>query len=196
MAASVGTGVPSSRLSNTSAVAAAAVEAQSELVAALAQPSLQITYARDPALARALIKAAHHVGSTVADLTRGISADTVHTISQNELATNAAAVSNAVEILAAAVRAGTKSPSTALIDATRTVADATRSLLEAAKMIEDLPDEDDDDDIENFGIDAYTLQEIKVQMKIAELEHKLERARKRYDALSKTTTAATAWNVV
>ena len=63
-------------------------------------------------------------------------------------------------------------------------------------MIEELPDDEDDTDAENFGIDAYTLQEIKIQMKIAELEHKLERARKKYQTLLNTKVSSTTWNVV
>ena len=59
-------------------------------------------------------------------------------------------------------------------------------------MIDDAP-EQETVEAEDFGIDAYTMQEIKVQMKIAELEHQLERARKKYDTLSKTKVAADTW---
>ena len=183
-------------VASTSAVVGAACMAQNELVVNLRQPATRMMYARDPSLADALIKAARHLQNAILDLTRGLNVDTVQTLSQQELATHAGAVSKSVEILAAAVRAGAKQGSSSLIDATRTVSDATRSLLEAAKMIEELPDEEDDTDAENFGIDAYTLQEIKIQMKIAELEHKLERARKKYQTLLDTKVSATTWNVV
>ena len=183
-------------VASTSAVVGAACMAQNELVVNLRQPATRMMYARDPSLADALIKAARHLQNAILDLTRGLSVDTVQTLSQQELATHAGAVSKSVEILAAAVRAGAKQGSSSLIDATRTVSDATRSLLEAAKMIEELPDDEDDTDAENFGIDAYTLQEIKIQMKIAELEHKLERARKKYQTLLETKVSATTWNVV
>jgi len=184
-------------VASTGAVVGAAYEAQNELVVNLAQPTTRFAYARDPALADALIKAARHVQNAIMDLTRGLSADTVQTLSQNELATQASAVSKAVEILASAVRAGTKARSTSLMEATMTVSQATQSLLEAAKMIEELPTEEEDTDVENFGIDAYTLSEIKLQMKIAELEHMLERARKKYDTLMNTSSLVkTQWNVV
>jgi len=94
-----------------------------------------------------------------------------------------------VEILAAAVRAGTKVRSDNLFNAARTVSEATRALLDAAKMIEDAP-EQDTVEADDFGIDAYTMQEIKVQMHIAELEHQLEKARKKYDRLMKTTVSS------
>jgi len=187
----------SALVASTSTVVGAAYEAQNELVTNLSQPATRMTYARDPALANALIKAARHVQMTVVDLTRGLSVDTVETLSQQELATHASAVSKAVEILASAVRAGTKAQSSSLSEATKTVSDATNSLLEAAKMIEELPTEEEEDtDVENFGIDAYTLQEIKMQMRIAELEHLLQKARNKYDALMNTSLVKTHWNVV
>jgi len=187
----------SALVASTSTVVGAAYEAQNELVANLSQPATRMVYARDPALAQALIKAARHVQMTVVDLTRGLSVDTIETLSQQELATHASAVSKAVEILASAVRAGTKAQSSSLLQATKTVSDATKSLLEAAKMIEELPTEEEEDtDVENFGIDAYTLQEIKLQMKIAELEHLLEKARKKYDKLMNTSLIKAQWNVV
>jgi len=185
-------------VASTGAVVGAAAEAQNELVVNLAQPTTRFAYARDPTLANALIKAARHVQNSIIDLTRGLSADTIQTLSQTELAANAGAVSKSVEILAAAVRAGTRqAASTSLLEATNTVSQATQSLLEAAKMIEELPDEEEETDVENFGIDAYTLQEIKLQMKIAELEHQLEKARKKYDTLMNTSSLVkTQWNVV
>jgi len=185
-------------VASTGAVVGAAAEAQNELVVNLAQPTTRFAYARDPTLANALIKAALHVQNSLIDLTRGLSADTIQTLSQTELAANVGAVSKSVEILAAAVRAGTRqAASTSLLEATNTVSQATQSLLEAAKMIEELPDEEEETDVENFGIDAYTLQEIKLQMKIAELEHQLEKARKKYDTLMNTSSLVkTQWNVV
>jgi len=183
-------------VASTGAVVGAAYEAQNELVVNLAQPTTRFAYARDPTLANALIKAARHVQNSILDLTRGLSADTVQTLSQTELAEHAGEVSKAVEILASAVRAGTKQRSTSLMEATTTVSQATQSLLEAAKMIEELPEEEEDTDVENFGIDAYTLQEIKLQMKIAELEHLLEKARKKYDKLMNTSLVKAQWNVV
>jgi len=187
----------SALVASTSTVVGAAYEAQNELVANLSQPTTRFAYARDPTLAEALIKAAHHVQMAIIDLTRGLSADTVQTLSQQELAAHAGEVSKSVEILASAVRAGTKAQSSSLVEATKTVSQATQSLLEAAKMIEELPTEEEEDtDVENFGIDAYTLQEIKIQMRIAELEHMLEKARKKYDALMNTSLAKTKWNVV
>jgi len=184
-------------VASTGTVVGAAYEAQNELVINLAQPTTRFAYARDPTLAQALIKAARHVQNSIMDLTRGLSADTVQTLSQNELATQAGNVSKAVEILASAVRAGTKARSTSLMEATTTVSQATQSLLDAAKMIEELPTEEEDDtDVENFGIDAYTLQEIKLQMRIAELEHLLEKARRKYDKLMNTSLIKTQWNVV
>jgi len=185
----------SALVASTSAVVGAACQAQNELVVNLAQPTRRFAYARDPTLANALIKAARHVQNSIQDLTRGLSVDTVQTLSQGELATHAGNVSKSVEILASAVRAGTKADSSNLVDATQTVSQATQSLLDAAKMIEELPDEEDTD-VENFGIDAYTLQEIKMQMKIAELEHMLERARKKYDKLMNTSLIKAQWNVV
>jgi len=184
-------------VASTSTVVGAAYEAQNELVANLSQPATRMIYARDPSLANALIKAARNVLSAVVDLTRGLSVDTIETLSQQELATHAGSVSKAVEILASAVRAGTKQQSSSLLEATRTVSDATASLLEAAKMIEELPtDQEDDTDVENFGIDAYTLQEIKLQMKIAELDHLLAKARKKADKLMNTSLVKAEWNVV
>jgi len=183
-------------VASTGAVVGAAYEAQNELVVNLAQPTTRFAYARDPTLANALIKAARHVQNSIMDLTRGLSADTVQTLSQTELAEHAGEVSKAVEILASAVRAGTKQRSTSLMEATTTVSQATQSLLEAAKMIEELPEEEEETDVENFGIDAYTLQEIKLQMKIAELEHLLEKARRKYDKLMNTSLVKAQWNVV
>jgi len=92
--------------------------------------------------------------------------------------------------------AGTKQRSTNLMEATNTVSQATQSLLDAAKMIEEIPTEEEDTDVENFGIDAYTLQEIKLQMRIAEQEHMLEKARKKYDKLMNTSLVKATWNVV
>lgn len=182
-------------VASTSAVVGAAYEAQNELVINLAQPTTRIAYARDPSLANALIKAARHVQNSILDLTRGLSADTVQTLSQSELASQANEVSKAVEILASAVRAGTKTASRSLLEATSTVSQATTSLLDAAKMIEELPTgEEEETEVENFGIDAYTLQEIKLQMRIAELEHMVERAHNKYDRLMKTTTVTQMWN--
>jgi len=187
----------SALVASTSTVVGAAYEAQNELVKNLAQPATRMIYARDPSLADALIKAARHVQMSIIDLTRGLSADTIETLSQQELATHAGTVSKAVEILASAVRAGTKQQSTSLVEATRTVSEATSSLLEAAKMIEEIPAEaEEETEVENFGIDAYTLQEIKLQMKIAQLEHQLNKARKKADELMKTTTASQMWNVI
>jgi len=187
----------SALVASTSTVVGAAYEAQNELVINLAQPTTRFAYARDPTLADALIRAARHVQMSIVDLTRGLSVDTIQTLSQQELASHAGEVSKSVEILASAVRAGTKAQSSSLVEATKTVADATQSLLEAAKMIEELPTEEEEDtDVENFGIDAYTLQEIKMQMRIAELEHLLEKARKKYDALMNTSLQKTQWNVV
>jgi len=179
---------------STDAVVGAAGAAQNELVANLRNAATRAIYARDPALAQGLIDAARHVLASINDLTRGLDGDTVGTLSQQELASHAEGVSKSVEILAAAVRAGTKVRSDNLFVAARTVSDATRALLEAAKMIEDAPDQEavDSDD---FGIDAYTMQEIKVQMRIAELEHQLEKARKKYDRLMKTTVSGDkSWN--
>jgi len=174
---------------STDAVVGAASGAQHELVSNLRNAATRAIYARDPALAQGLIDAARHVLSSINDLTRGLDGDTISTLSQQELATHAEGVSKSVEILAAAVRAGTKVRSDNLFVAARTVSEATRALLEAAKMIEDAPDQDavDSDD---FGIDAYTMQEIKIQMRIAELEHQLEKARKKYDRLMKTTVSS------
>jgi len=187
----------SALVASTGAVLGAACEVQNTLVTNLAQPTTRYAYARDPSLANALITASHHVQNTILDLTRGVSADTVQTLSQTELATHAGAVSKAVEILASAVCAGTKQRSSSLLEATSTVSQATDSLLEAAKMIEEVPTgEEEDTDVENFGIDAYTLSEIKMQMRIAELEHKLEKARKKYDALMNTSLVKAEWNVV
>jgi len=187
----------SALVASSGAVVSAACEIQNELVENLDQPTSRIAYARDPNLADALIKAAHHVQSSIIDLTRGISEDTIQTLSQSELATHACAVSKSVEILATAVRAGLRQRPTSLIEATATVGEATQSLLEAAKMIEEIPaEEEDDTDVENFGIDAYTLQEIKMQMKIVELEHSVEKARKKYDKLMNTSLVKAQWNVV
>jgi len=174
---------------STSVVVGAASGAQNELVTNLRNASTRAIYARDPALAQGLIDAARHVLASINDLTRGLDADTVGTLSQQELAKNAEDVSKSVEILASAVRAGTKVRSDNLFNAARAVSEACRALLEAAKMIEDAPEQDavDSDD---FGIDAYTMQEIKVQMRIAELEHQLEKARKKYDRLMKTTVSS------
>jgi len=173
---------------STNAVVGAAGSAQNELVTNLRNAATRAIYARDPALAQGLIDAARHVISAINDLTRGLDADTVSTLSQQELAKNAENVSKSVEILAAAVRAGTKVRSDNLFNAARVVSEATRSLLEAAKMIEDAPEQDSVDS-EDFGIDSYTMQEIKVQMHIAQLEHQLEKARKKYDRLMKTTVS-------
>jgi len=176
-------------VSSTSAVVGAAANAQNELVTNLRNAATRRVYARPPNLAQGLIDAARHVLASINDLTRGLDGDTVSTLSQQELASHAEGVSKSVEILAAAVRAGTQVRSDNLFNAARTVSDATRSLLNAAKMIEDAPEQEvvNSDD---FGIDAYTMQEIKVQMRIAELEHQLEKARKKYDRLMKTTVSS------
>jgi len=175
-------------VSSTSAVVGAAGNAQNELVANLRNAATRHVYARNPALAQGLIDAARHVLSSINDLTRGLNGDTIGTLSQQELATHAEDVSKSVEILASAVRAGTQARSDNLFNAARTVSDATHSLLNAAKMIEDAP-EQETVEADDFGIDAYTMQEIKVQMRIAELEHQLEKARKKYDRLMKTTVS-------
>jgi len=174
---------------STSAVVGAAGGAQNELVANLRNAATRHVYARNPALAQGLIDAARHVLASINDLTRGLDGDTVGTLSQQELANHAEGVSKSVEILAAAVRAGTQVRSDNLFNAARTVSEATHSLLDAAKMIEDAP-EQDSVEADDFGIDAYTMQEIKIQMHIAELEHQLEKARKKYDRLMKTTVSA------
>jgi len=174
---------------STDAVVGAAGSAQKELIANLRNAATRAIYARDPALAQGLIDAARHVLASINDLTRGLDGDTISTLSQQELATHAEGVSKSVEILAAAVRAGTKVNSDNLFGAARTVSEATRSLLNAAKMIEDAP-EQDTVEADDFGIDAYTMQEIKVQMRIAELEHQLEKARKKYDRLMKTSVSS------
>jgi len=174
---------------STAAVVGAAGSAQKELIANLRNHATRAIYARDPALAQGLIDAARHVLASINDLTRGLDGDTVATLSQQELANHAENVSKSVEILAAAVRAGTKVRSDNLFNAARTVSEATRALLNAAKMIEDSP-EQDTVEADDFGIDAYTMQEIKLQMHIAELEHQLEKARKKYDRLMKTTVSS------
>jgi len=173
----------------TATVVGSASSAQKELIANLRNAATRAIYARDPALAQGLIDAARHVLASINDLTRGLNVDTVSTLSQKELADHAENVSKSVEILSAAVRAGTKVRSDNLINAARSVSDATRALLNAAKMIEDAP-EQDTVEADDFGIDAYTMQEIKVQMRIAELEHQLEKARKKYDRLMKTTVSS------
>jgi len=179
---------------STSAVVASAASAQNELVANLRNAATRHVYARNPALAQGLIDAARHVLASINDLTRGLDSDTVSTLSQQELASHAENVSKSVEILAAAVRAGTKVRSENLFNAAKMVSDATRSLLEAAKMIEDAP-EQESVEVDDFGIDSYTMQEIKVQMHIAELEHQLEKARKKYDRLMKTkVSSGNTWN--
>jgi len=174
---------------STAVVVGAAGEAQKELIANLRNSATRSIYARDPALAQGLIDAARHVLASINDLTRGLDGDTVSTLSQQELASHAENVSKSVEILASAVRAGTKVRSDNLFNAARAVSDATRALLDAAKMIEDAP-EQESVEADDFGIDAYTMQEIKVQMHIAELEHQLEKARKKYDRLMKTTVSS------
>jgi len=174
---------------STAVVVDAATSAQKELIANLRNAATRAIYARDPALAQGLIDAARHVIASINDLTRGLDGDTVSTLSQQELASHAESVSKSVEILAAAVRAGTKARSDNLLNAARAVSDATLALLNAAKMIEDAP-EQDTVEADDFGIDAYTMQEIKVQMHIAELEHQLEKARKKYDRLMKTTVSS------
>jgi len=174
---------------STAVVVDSASGAQKELIANLNNAATRAIYARDPALAQGLIDAARHVIASINDLTRGLDGDTISTLSQQELASHAEGVSKSVEILASAVRAGTKVRSDNLFNAARAVSDATRALLEAAKMIEDAP-EQDSVEADDFGIDAYTMQEIKVQMHIAELEHMLEKARKKYDRLMKTTVSS------
>jgi len=178
---------------STAAVVDAASGAQKQLVANLRNAATRAIYARNPALAQGLIDAARHVLSSINDLTRGLDGDTVGTLSQKELANHAEDVSKSVEILAAAALAGTKVRSDNLMNAAHTVTEATRSLLDAAKMIEDAP-EQESIEADDFGIDAYTMQEIKVQMRIAELEHQLEKARKKYDRLMKTSVSSDqAW---
>jgi len=182
---------------STSVVVGAAGNAQSELIANLNNATTRYLYARDPALAKGLLTASRHLLASIEDLTRGLNKDTVATLSQQELATHASAVSNAVEILASAVRAGTKVGGGMLVEAVRAVGDATNALLEAAKMIDDLPEEGAEEDEEDFGIDAYTMQEIKCQMKIVELERKLQYAKRKYEELEKcTTSSSSSWNTV
>ena len=183
---------------STSAVVGAASSAQNELVVNLRNIATRASYARNPALARGLIDAARHLLSSINDLTRGLNTDTIATLSQEELASHAENVSKAVELLVAATQAGIKAHSDTLFNAAHTVTDATRALVEAAKMIEDTPAEGSgvDYDPEDFGIDSYTMEEIKIQMRIAELEHQLERARKKYDTLLKVKPGEdnSAWN--
>ena len=183
---------------STSAVVGAAGAAQNELVVNLRNIATRASYARNPALARGLIDAARHLLSSINDLTRGLNTDTISTLSQEELASHAENVSKAVELLVSATQAGIKAHSDTLFNAAHTVTDATRALVEAAKMIEDAPAEGNgaDYDPEDFGIDSYTMEEIKIQMRIAELEHQLERARKKYDTLLKIKPGEdkSAWN--
>ena len=182
-------------VTSTGVVVNSSCEAQAELVAALNVPSTRANYARDPSLAEGLCGAANQVLISVRDLTRGIDPDTIDTISQKEIAEHAESVSKAVEILAAAVRAGIKGGSQKLIDAARAVSEACMQLLEVAKMIDDMPDEKVEENEENFGIDSFTMKEIEIQMQIAELESKLAKAKKKYDRLMNTKTQ-TAWNSV
>ena len=180
-------------VTSTGVVVSSSCEAQAELVAALSVPSTRANYARDPSLAEGLCDASNQVLVSVRDLTRGIDPDTIDTISQKEIAEHAESVSKAVEILAAAVRAGIKGGSQKLIDAARAVSEACMQLLEVAKMIDDMPDEKVEEDEENFGIDSYTMKEIEIQMKIAELESKLAKAKRKYDRLMNTTIES-SWN--
>lgn len=182
-------------VASTGVVVNSSCEAQAELVAALSVPSTRANYARDPSLAEGLCGAANQVLISVRDLTRGIDPDTIDTISQKEIAEHAESVSKAVEILAAAVRAGIKGGSQKLIDAARAVSEACMQLLEVAKMIDDMPDETVEENEENFGIDSYTMKEIEIQMQIAELDTKLAKAKRKYERLMNTKTQ-NAWNSV
>jgi len=168
---------------STGSVVGSARESQQELIKNLRIKTNRHIYARDPALAQGLIDAAKHLLSSVKDLTRGLEADSISTISQSELASNAEEVSKSVEILASAVRAGVSVKNDALVNAAKTVTESTKALLEAAKMIESRVEVSEES--EDMLIDEYTMLEIKQQMKIAELERMLKKAKHKCDELDR-----------
>jgi len=168
---------------STGSVVGSAKESQQDLIKNLRIKTNRHIYARDPALAQGLIDATKHLISSVRDLTRGLEADSISTISQSELAGNAEEVSKSVEILASAVRAGISVKNDSLVGAAQEVSAATKALLEAAKMIESRAEVTEE--AEDMLIDEYTMQEIKQQMKIAELERMLKKAQHKVDELEK-----------
>jgi len=166
---------------STGSVVGSARESQQELIKNLRIKTNRHIYARDPALAQGLIDAAKHLLSSVRDLTRGLEADSISTISQSELANNAEEVSKSVEILASAVRAGVSVKNDTLVNAAKAVTESTKALLDAAKMIESRAEVTEES--EDMLIDEYTMLEIKQQMKIAELERLLKKAKHKFDEL-------------
>lgn len=180
-------------VSTASNVVTASNSAQRELVTSLSTPATSAMYARDPKMAQGLIEACGQVNAAISSLSAG----DLSVITQHELITQAEALSKACEVLAFATRAGTRSNNSdaarRILDAAAAVSAAVKTLVEAAKQVEDVP-EVEEVDVENFGIDPATLAEIRQMMKIVELEKQLIHAKKSLAALEAKSHEAKEWN--
>ena len=165
----------SALMGTASNVVQASYSAQAELVQSLSAPATRAMYARDPKMAQGLIEACAQVSTAISSLGGDLSAST-----QKEMISQAESIAKACEVLAFATRAGTRSANQdstrRLMEAAQRVSESVKLMVAAAQQVEDVPDIEDDT-IENYGIDAATLKEIKQMMKIVDLEKQLSRVR-------------------